>query len=185
MTRPVAGRSLWAEARGRLIRNRAALTSIDRAGPGRPRLRLRAVLHRPSVRPGLPRLRAGAGEPGGLSARPTRSSRTSSASRARVRAKAEGIDRRRRQRPHDARQLERPADRRAAARLFRALGPVRRRQRRREAAGRPAARRRRAAEAPALPLRHRHQRPRSSDPHHEGRARSRSPSACSRPSSRS
>ena len=185
MTGPITGRSLWAEARGRLIRNRAAVTSIivlalialacvfgpfftghpfDRVYPDYVKVpaSLEAYPKADQVEPHIERIGA------------------------RVRAKAEGITIDNDVVRMTLVELERPPDRRAASRLFRALGPLRPGP----ASSRSSEDGQRLVvdvplEAPALPLRHRHQRPRSSDPHHEGRARSRSPSACSRPSSRS
>ena len=168
---PVVGRSLWADARARLVRNRAALTSMIVLGvialacvfgpffTGHPFDR---------VYPDYVRV---PGEPVRLSDRGDRSRRRSSASRARVRAKAEAIDDRRRH----------PAPRRSSApragRSTSGCSPISSARicsaqpgRRREAERRPAPRRRGADRAPAFPVRHRRQRPRPPHPHHEGRA---------------
>ena len=170
MTGPVAGRSLWAEARGRLVRNRAAVTSIivlalialacifgpfftghpfDRVYPDYVRVpaSLEAYPKADQIEPNIERIGA------------------------RVRAKAEDITI-----DGDVVRMTlvsssaRPIDERLLAYFERSdlFGPARSSER----AGRgPAPRRRRADRAPALPVRHRRQRPRSPDPHHEGRPR--------------
>ena len=86
---PVAGRSLWQDAWIRLRRNRAAVASMVVLVALALDRHLRADGLAAPLRPRLSAVRAGAGEPRGLSRAPTPSCRPSSASSTRTRLDAD------------------------------------------------------------------------------------------------
>jgi hypothetical protein len=162
------GRSLWADARTRLARNRAAVASMAVLDPDRARLPLRPARDGAPLRSRLPGLCPRPGEP--VAAAAARADRAGGAAHrgAHPRPRRRCPDRRRRPASHPRGAAP---DRRAAARLLRSFRPVRPGAGPRSRRRRPAALDRGADRAPALPVRHRRQRARP--PHAHARRRPR------------